>query len=129
MMQAKSQAQQRRRVSANGHEAAVAQGQLPQKAQHQVQGRGQNHQVAALPQAGNQHQLETALTSHRRCNQLEGSKQHNDHKGIEQVALPGFFQLFHTFSPTFLPIMPAGFSTSTIMRIRNTKVSAMLEEM
>ena len=107
----------------------MAQGQLAQKAQHQIQRSRQNHQVAALPQAGGQHQLEAALTSHRRGDELEGGKQHNNHKGIEQVALPGFIQLFHTFSPTFLPIIPAGFSTSTMMRIRNTKVSAMLEEM
>ena len=123
------QAQKRRGISAHGHEAAVAQGQLAQKAQHQIQRSRQNHQVAALPQAGGQHQLEAALTSHRRGDELEGGKRHNNHKGIEQVALPGFIQLFHTFSPTFLPIIPAGFSTSTMMRIRNTKVSAMLEEM
>ena len=56
---------------------------------------------------------------------LNGKKTHQRSEVHQVTGLDTV--LFHTFSPTFFPRMPAGRIISTTMRIRYTKVSDMEE--
>ena len=116
------QGDQRRRIGADGHEAAMPQGQLPQKAQHQIQRRRHDDQVAALPDGRGDLQLHGAAA--QLAHQGHGGKQDHQRDKVYQITQ---FRVFHTFSPTFFPRIPAGRIISTTMRIRYTKVSDMEE--
>ena len=105
----------------------MAKRELSHEAQHEVQARGQDDEIAALPDAGHDGEAEAARVreddGQRHAQRVNG----DEDGGVDQISASECF--FHTFSPTFFPSIPAGFTSSTSMRMRNTKVSDRLELM
>ncbi len=118
----KCQRDQCRRIRADGHKAAVPQRQLPQKTQNQIQRRRHDDEIAALPDGGRDLELDGIAA--QQTHDGHRGKQQSQHREVDQITQ---FGVFHTFSPTFFPRIPAGRIISTTIRIRYTKVSDMEE--
>ena len=71
--------------------------------------------------------LKLPLVAYQRGQQHAQHIHGGENGGVDNVSALECF--FHTFSPTFFPSIPAGFTSSTRMRMRNTKVSDRLELM
>lgn len=105
----------------------MAERELAEEAEHEVQARGEDYEVAALPDARDKDELEAVRAAKGARDQHEERKEHNEDGSVDDVS--AFLKFAHTFSPTFFPSIPAGFMISTTMRMRNTKVSERLELM
>ena len=109
------QGEQRCRVGSHSHKAAVPQGELPQKAQYQVQGRRHDDEIAALPDGRRELELYRAAPGH--ADDHGGGEQRQQRREIDEAAQL-VRVLFHTFSPTFFPRIPAGRIIRTTIKIR-----------
>ena len=121
------EAHERGGVGPYGHEAAVPQRELAHEAEHEVEAGREQDEVAALPDARGYNELEAPVPAQRGREGAEGGVYAAGGEAVRQICALNAF--FHTFSPTFFPSMPAGFTSSTAMRMRKTTASVRLELM
>ena len=117
---------QGRGIRADGHEPRMAQSQLAQEAGGQVQGDGHDHGDADVHEGA-----AVAPGENAGINQ-QGNHQINAHDGdqIQDIRPRSLIHSAppHTFSLVFLPSSPAGFTSSTTIRMPYTTASAREEE-
>ncbi|MPM89307.1 hypothetical protein SDC9_136416 [bioreactor metagenome] len=104
----------------------MTQRKLSQEAERKVEGGCEDDQVAALPNAWRDDELEIARLAKALLDERKPDQKDGDDQRIEDIPLC-CSAFDHTFSPMFFPRMPAGLMISTTMRMRNTNASAMLE--